>query len=139
MHWARIQISISRKKEKVFIITVWLTIIKAKMKKIKWEFPLWLSRLRTWLVSMKMCARSLALLSGLRIWCYCELQCRSAAAAPIQPLAWELPCYIGIALKKHYMDNHNSIHYIRRWFYYIRREINLYCSPVTWLTTSTLG
>ena len=28
------------------------------------------------------------------------LLCRSAAAAPIGPLAWELPCAAGAALKK---------------------------------------
>ena len=41
------------------------------------EFPLWLSRLRIQLVSMRMWVRSLALLSELRIWCCCKLQCRS--------------------------------------------------------------
>ena len=33
------------------------------------QFPLWLSGLRTQLVSMRMRVRSLASLSGLRIWC----------------------------------------------------------------------
>ena len=33
-----------------------------------WEFPLWLSRLRTQLVSVRMQVGSLALLRGLRIW-----------------------------------------------------------------------
>ena len=28
------------------------------------------------------------------------LWCRPAGAAPIQPLAWELPCAVGVALKK---------------------------------------
>ena len=28
------------------------------------------------------------------------LWCRSAALAPIQPLAWELPCVPGVALKR---------------------------------------
>ena len=42
---------------------------------------------------------SLASLNGLRIWCWCELWCRPAAAAPIQPLAWELPYAVGVALK----------------------------------------
>ena len=61
---------------------------------------LWFSRLRTLLVSMRMWVQSLVLLSGLRIWCCCELWCRlqmwldpmllwllcrPAAAAPIQP------------------------------------------------------
>ena len=40
------------------------------------EFPLWLSRLRTYLVSMRMQVGSLASLSGLRIWHCRELQCR---------------------------------------------------------------
>ena len=80
------------------------------------EFLLWLSRLQTRLVSMRMWVPSLALLSGLRIWCCGEL-CyrsqtrhssdamllwlwrRSAAAASIQPLAWELPYAIGTTLK----------------------------------------
>ena len=40
------------------------------------EFLLWLSRLRTRLISMRMCVRSLALLSGLWIQCYRVLWCR---------------------------------------------------------------
>ena len=37
-------------------------------------------------------------LSGLRIWCCCELWCRPAAAVLIQPLAWETAT--GVALKR---------------------------------------
>ena len=64
---------------------------------------------------MRMQVQSLALLSGLRIW-HCVsygaghscgldlvlllLWCRPAATAPIQPLAWELPYAMGVALKK---------------------------------------
>ena len=40
------------------------------------EFPLWLRRLRTWLVSVRMWVRSLASLSGLRIHHCHKLQCR---------------------------------------------------------------
>ena len=40
------------------------------------EFPLWLSGLRTQLVSMRMQVPSLASLSGLRIWHCRELWCR---------------------------------------------------------------
>ena len=40
------------------------------------EFPLWLSGLRTQLVSMRTQAQSLASVSGLRIWHSCELRCR---------------------------------------------------------------
>ena len=35
------------------------------------EFPLWLSRLRTWLVSIRTQVWSLASFSRLRIWCCC--------------------------------------------------------------------
>ena len=48
--------------------------------KQKWqtqEFLMWLSRLRTWLVAMRMQVPSLASLSGLRIWHCHELWCRS--------------------------------------------------------------
>ena len=45
-----------------------------------------------------MYVRSLALLSGLRIWRCCELWYRPAAIAPIPPLAWE-PLYAAGPLK----------------------------------------
>ena len=79
------------------------------------EFPLWLSRLRTQLVSMRMQVRSLASLSGLRIqhchellyssktWLSLDLPLlwyRQAAFTLIQTLAWELPYAEGVALKK---------------------------------------
>ena len=56
---------------------------------------------------MRTQVRSLLSLSGLRIWCCCELQCRLqtwlrshvAAAAPIQPLVWELLYAAVVALK----------------------------------------
>ena len=75
------------------------------------EFPLWLSGLRTQIASMRMQVQSLTLLSGLRIqYCHklrrCSLDlallwlwCRVSAAAPIQPLARELPYAAGAALK----------------------------------------
>ena len=44
--------------------------------------------------------QSLASLSGLKILCCCELWCRSAAVAPIQPLVSELPYVADSALKK---------------------------------------
>ena len=65
-------------------------------------------------ISMRMWVRSLASFSGLRIWCCHKLPTRSkmelgsgvvwlwrrlAAAALIQPLAWELPYATGAALK----------------------------------------
>ena len=41
--------------------------------------------------------RSLASLSGLRIWHCCEMWCRLAAVAPTRPLAWEPPYATGAA------------------------------------------
>ena len=41
----------------------------------RWEFPLWCSSNR--LASMRMWVQSLDLLSESRIWCCCELWCRS--------------------------------------------------------------
>ena len=70
---------------------------------------------RNQLVSMRTQVPSLALLSGLWIWYCCKLWCRlkkqlspallwlwcrPAAAALIQPLAWEPSCAMGVALKK---------------------------------------
>ena len=49
--------------------------------------------MRTWI-------QSLTSLSGLRILCCHELWCRLAAAALIQPLAWELLYAVGAALKR---------------------------------------
>ena len=63
---------------------------------------------------MRLWVQALSLLSGLRIWCYCELgvghRCGLdlelwlwlwlAAVAPIQPLAWEPPYAQCAALKK---------------------------------------
>ena len=64
--------------------------------------------------TMRLPVGSLALLSGLRIWHYCELWCRlqtwldlellwlwcrPAAVAPIRPLACEAPYATGVALQ----------------------------------------
>ena len=50
-------------------------IIKHNGEKIPSEFPLWLSELGTRLASMRMQVRSLASVSGLRIWHCHKLQC----------------------------------------------------------------
>ena len=68
-----------------------------------WEFPLWLSRLRTQLVSipgltqwpcLELWYRSQMDLALLWLWC------RLAATSPIQSLAWKLPYVTDVALKK---------------------------------------
>jgi len=83
-----------------------------RVKKEKEEFLWWLSTLWTGLVSMRMQIRILALLSELRIrHCGGGHRCssdpellwlwrRSAAAALIWPLTWELPYSTGAAVKK---------------------------------------
>lgn len=48
---------------------------------------------------MRMWVQPVALLSGFRIWYCSELWCSPAAAAPIRPLAWELPDAMGGVLK----------------------------------------
>ena len=76
------------------------------------KFPLWLSCLQTWLVSMRMWVWSLALLSGLSIqhchelWCRSQsssdlalLWCRPVATALMRPIAWELPYAKRLAVK----------------------------------------
>ena len=81
--------------------------------------------------------KGLALLQGVALGCKCcsdstllwlWLWCRLAAAAPVRPLAWELPYATGAALKRQkkkidyysakvILRNHNSmegmVHYIR--------------------------
>ena len=66
-------------------------------------FPLWLSRLRIRPVSMKM--QVLALLSGLKDLVWLWLWRRLAAAAPVQPLAWEPPHAVVMALKSQKQTN----------------------------------
>ena len=62
-------------------------------------------------ISMRMQVQSLALLSGLRISCCCELWYRLAAAALIQPLVGEFLYVEGATLKKkkRFIDQWNSI------------------------------
>ena len=88
------------------------------------EFPLWLSRLQTWLVSMRMWVQSLAWLSELRSIAVsfgeghrCSLDLalmwlwyKSAAVALIWSLAWELPYITDAALKKNlFLDKQGTI------------------------------
>ena len=81
------------------------------MKNTESRVLLWLSQLRTGVVTVRLWVPSLASLSGLRIPCCCKLLCKSqmwlgssvavtvtwaAPVAPIPPLAWELP-YAAVA------------------------------------------
>ena len=88
-------------------------------------FPLWLSRLRIWLVSLKMWIWSLALLTALRIWHCCKVQCRSqmwlrssVAVAVVQASscsydstpAQELQYAPGVALKREKINKFITTH-----------------------------
>ena len=48
---------------------------------------------------MRMQVRSVASLSGLRVWVAVSCGVRLAVAALIRPLAWELPYAAGVALR----------------------------------------
>ena len=92
-------------------------ISKPKQTRHKKEVPIVAQWKWIWLVSLRMWVRSLASLSGSGIRCCHELWCRLAAAAPIWPLAWELPYAAGAALKKKwtkhkkdYIPRPNGIH-----------------------------
>ena len=61
---------------------------------------MWLSSHEPDSVSTRTWVQSLEPHSGLRICRCCEPGCRPTAAAPIGPLAWELPDAAGAALKK---------------------------------------
>ena len=62
--------------------------------------PIVVQRKQIQLVSMRIQVRSLALLSGSGIRHCGELWCRLAGVALIQPLAWELPYAMGVAVKR---------------------------------------
>ena len=73
--------------------------------------PIVAQRKQIQLVPMRTWVPPLALLSGLRLWCFHELPCRSdptllwlwprlAAIALIQPLAWKLPYAVGAAIQR---------------------------------------
>ena len=70
------------------------------LKKHNPEFPSWLRGNISDQHPLRTPVRSLALLSELRIQRCCELWCRPAATALIQPLAWEPPNASSVALKR---------------------------------------
>ena len=77
--------------------------------------PIVAQRKRIRLETTRLCVRSLALLSGLRIQCCCELWCGLGTTAPIKPLAWEPPYVAGGALKRPKNNNNNrcvKVYYI---------------------------
>ena len=76
------------------------TVPQLKEKKKNEGVPTVVQWKRIRLVSMRMQVRSLASLSGLRIQHCCELWCRPAAAALIQPLAWLTSISCGCIPKK---------------------------------------
>ena len=82
------------------IFIQWLDNFRISSNSAVLKFPSVAQWKRIWLVSRRTQVRSLALLSGLRIWCCCDLWCRPAATAPIRPLAWELLYAMGAALKR---------------------------------------
>ena len=101
------------------------------------ELPLWLGGLWTWLASMRTQIGSLASLSELKIAVNCGVGCtsgsdpmwlwrRPVAAVPIWPLAWELPCTTGAALKSKYMRvcvyAHTHIHTHIYMYVYAKRH-----------------
>ena len=80
-----------------------------------WGVPIMALQKPIWLVSMRTQVQTLALFSGLRIWCCCDLfcrlqmqlrsgllwlWCRPAATALIWLLTWELPYAVSAALKR---------------------------------------
>ena len=71
-----------------------------KFKTVCWGVPIVAQWKQIQLGTVGLGVRSLASLSGLRIWRCRELWCRPAATALIRPLAWELPYAVGAALKK---------------------------------------
>ena len=69
---------------------------------------------------MKWRVRSLASLSGLRIWCCCG--CGLAAVALIGPLAWESPYAVGATLKSQKKKKCDKIKNKRKRNKILRRE-----------------
>ena len=115
------------------------SIYKSELQKeTNLEFLLWLSGLRTQLVSMRMQVWSLASLSGLRrcsldlalLWLWYRL----AAATPIEPLAWEPPYAAGEALKKKRKEtNLGKPHILKQGSFSIRT-----LESVQWVLTKSI-
>ena len=76
--------------------------------------------------TMSFQVRSLASLSGLRIR-HCELCCRPAAAALIQPLAWEPPNATGAVLEKGKKRQKKTQYYII--YLKVAKRVDLKFSP----------
>ena len=89
-----------------WLVWTWILLKKHIKKKSKFYssgVPVLAQWKRIWLVSMRIQVRTLASLSGLRIWHCGELWFRwhrLAATALIWHLAWEPPYALGAALKR---------------------------------------
>ena len=104
----------------VMFLFVGVELMKRDIQNGSGGVPIMAQQKWIWLVSMSIQVQSLASLSGLRIrhcrelWCRSQmwldpkllwLWCRPAATALIQPLAWEPPYAVGVALKRQKQTN----------------------------------
>ena len=99
-------------------------------KKKEEGVPIVVQQKQIWLAFMRMQVRSLASISGLRIWCCCGcgvghrhgldlallwLWYRPAATALNQPVAWEPPYAVRVALKKDQKKKKKKNEWINEW------------------------
>ena len=82
---------------------------KSKARRQMPEFPLWFSRLRTHVVSLRMQVWSLASLSGLRIQCCHNLWHIPQLQLWFDPWLQELPYATGAAIKKKRKNEGNCL------------------------------
>ena len=82
------------------MIAMKISSIISSFKNALWGVPIVAQQKRIWPISMRIQVRPLALLSELRLWHFCELWYRLAAAALIWPLAWSRPYATDVALRK---------------------------------------
>ena len=98
--WTLSEISCSVKvtRHRNSVYSLLISVRKTRGKKI-WEFPVWLSRLRTW----HSVREDVGLIPGLAPWVKdpaFATSCCGCGIDQIWPLAWELPYASGVALKR---------------------------------------